>query len=106
MMVKGREIDLVPYYACPYCGHDGNPLTQLSWLGGDPKMPGLLLSDGVLSVTLRADEKHYDLPRSDVLLIREVGRVPCRQLAKRRVSIDHVFFDWRWKSIDPTVPYP
>lgn len=94
-MVRGREIDLAPYYPCPWCGANKDALIQLDWAGDDPVMPGLLTGDGVVMLSLRSDLRYFQTPLyHDALLTREVGRVHCRD--ERRISIDHVYFDWCW----------
>lgn len=93
--VQGREVDLIGYYACPYCGSGQGLHMQLGWEPGDPHMPGLIGSDGVLEFTQR---RHFGLPDlldTDVVLIREVGRRYCR--TEYDGPVDHVYYQWRWK---------
>jgi hypothetical protein len=110
--VRGREIDLVPYYPCPWCGSGEGALFQLGWQPGDPVLPGLLMPEGPIVISVAEDQTfrvHGSLWMADafppgvgpfhtdsVWLTREVGRVPCP-----RQNRNHVYFDWRWRIDQP-----
>lgn len=98
-LVKGREIDLVPYYACPRCGFGEDSLIQMLVAPADPVLCGLLVGDGVLAITSVGGRSFVWVGDNmcDVYLLREVGRVHCQDGG--RFSIDHIFFDWRWKGV-------
>lgn len=96
MLVQGREVDLIGYYPCHYCGGGRGFQMQLTWEPGDPHMPGLLGSDGVMEFTEERRGAPLDLLDTDVVLLREVGRQHCRT-EPYAGPIDHVYYQWRWR---------
>ena len=105
MLVRGKSIDITPYYSCPYCGALDGCLIQCSRIGS-PSLGGLLMPEGPLTRMEWADGPRLPWASMHVEIVIEVGRSRCSAHAWPShwnvpngvvPLIDHVFYDWRWK---------
>lgn len=85
MNIKGREIEVWSYYACPYCGFGEGCLLLC-----EQYITFLPAADGALMLFLEGGR--YPRNPRGIVLTREVGRVACSR------DGDHILFDWRWEA--------
>lgn len=84
--MHGRPVELHPYYDCPYCGAASPAIV---W-GGCLDYRAGIVGDGVLEIFVRAPATEPAGFDGCVVLIEEVGRIPCLSRGA------HVYYRWDW----------